>query len=344
MTAKSFRFLTVLTIAVALFSSACVRKVPVNRVLAVYEALSTNELIDRINAFADVKTFSGQATIVVRNYFTKEDEKADEFPSATALIRFQRPENTRMKVTFYSADVADMVTDGAQFKLAIYKRKPRFIYGSNLKEIDRMAADELKQADNPELKQAGGLVNMRPQHITDSFLIKPVADRSNVFREEVRQVEKDPASGKKNRLIERTYTIIYVLERKEGGQAELRRKFWFDRTQPTTPLVRQQTFDNGSGRLASDVSYSKWFTVPETNRQWPGVTIIDRRTDGYRLELELDKESVEINGNLPPTTFVLENKERLEEINLDAPHKMNVDSRKAPAEPARKPEALPPRQ
>jgi hypothetical protein len=344
MTAKRIWFLTILTMAIALSSAACVRKVSVNQVLAVNEPLPTDQLIERINNFADVRTFSAQATIVVRNYFTKETEKADEYPSATALIRFQRPEYTKMLVTFYGADVAEMATDGSQFKLAIYKKKPRFIYGSNLKEIDKMAADELRDTSNPDIAQAGGLVNMRPQHITDSFLIKPVADRSTVFREEVRQVERDASSGKKNRLIERTYTIIYILERKQGGPVELRRKFWFDRTLAGTPLVRQQTFDNGGGRLASDVTYTKWFAVPGANKQWPELVTIDRRTDGYRLELELDKDSVEINGELSLKVFELDNKEHLEEINLDAPRRMNIDSRRVPAEASRKPNSLLPRQ
>src|SRR6185295_12060221 len=140
-----------------------------------------------------------------------------------------------------------------------------------------------------QLTKAGGLVNMRPQHITDSFLIKPIteSDRPNCFREEVRQVEADIRPGKKNRLIERSYYVVYVLERDEKGQLKLRRKFWFDRSQNGTPLVRQQTFENGVGRLASDVTYSEWFTPANSDSQWPKHVIIDRRSDGYRLDLRL---------------------------------------------------------
>ncbi|HJZ68746.1 MAG TPA: hypothetical protein VKF81_11535, partial [Blastocatellia bacterium] len=52
--------------------------------------------------------------------------------------------------------------------------------------------------------------------------------------------------------------------------------------------------------------------------------------DGYRLDLMLVSNSVEVNAELPPTTFELENNEKLEEINLDEP-------RKASNEPPRKP-------
>jgi undecaprenyl-diphosphatase len=239
-----------------------------------------------------------------------------------------------MNVTFIGAKVAEMVSDGQRFKLAMYRPqdKRRFIYGSNLTDIERMNATEIKQTNDPQLTKAGGLVNMRPQHITDSFLIKPIAenDRPNAFREEVRQVEADTRPGKKNRLVERSYYVVYVLERDHNGQLKLRRKFWFDRSQTGCPLVRQQTFENSVGRLAGDVTYSDWFTVPNSSSAWPGHVIIDRRNDGYRLDLRLVAETVEVNADLPITTFDLENTEKLEELNLDAPHKA---ANEAPGKP-----------
>ena len=333
---KSTRYyLFILIGAAALLGSACVRRVSVNELLPVNEPLTTEQLIGRINAYSQIQTFSAQTDVTVWNYFTGEGSKADEFPSATGLIRFKRPEDTRMKVTFIGADVADMASDGQKFKLKILRpqEKRRFIYGSNLGDIDRMNLNEIKETKDPQLTKAGGLVNMRPQHITDSFLIKPITDRSSAFREEVRQVEADNRPGKKkNRLVERSYYVIYVLDRDDKDQLKLRRKFWFDRSQKDTPLVRQQTFENGVGRLAGDVTYSEWFTASGNNFQWPKHVIIDRRNDGYRLDLKLIAETVEVNEELPTTTFVLENQEHLEEINMDAP-------RKAATDPPRKPNA-----
>jgi len=253
------------------------------------------------------------------------------------LIRFKRPEETRMNVTFIGAKVAEMVSDGRSFKLAMFRPqdKRRFIYGSNLTDIERMNAAEIKETKDSQLSKAGGLVNMRPQHITDSFLIKPISDtdRPNAFREEVRQVEADTRPGKKNRLVERSYYVIYVLERGENDQLKLRRKFWFDRSQTGTPLVRQQTFENGVGRLASDVTYSEWFTPAKSSTVLPRHVIIDRRNDGYRLDMKVVVDTVEVNEELPSTTFVLENTEKLEEINLDAPHKATTEPTKKPNVP-----------
>lgn len=323
---RSTRYFAILILAITLLGSACVKKVSINELLAVQAPLTTDQLVNRINVYSQINTFAAQAqNVIVRNYFTGVNTKAEEFPAASGLIRFQRPENTRMRVTFVGVKVADMISDGQQFRLAIFRPsdKRRFIYGSNLKDIDRMNVEEIQGKKDSQIKEAGGLVNMRPQHITDSFLIKPITPnaRNDVFREEVRQVETDTRPGKKNRMVEKSYYVVYVLEHGESGQAKLRRKFWFDRTLPDTPLVRQQTFENGEGRLASDVTYSDWFIVSNTNRKFPGRVIIDRRNDGYRLEIELEKDSVEINPELPETTFTLENDEHLEEIDLDAPRK-----------------------
>jgi hypothetical protein len=329
------RHILILTIATcALLGSACVRKVNVNELLPVNPPLATDDLINRINAHSKIQTFSAQADVTVRNYFTGAGAEADEFPSATGLIRFKRPEETRMNVDFYGAKVAEMVSDGQKFKLKILRPldKRRFVYGSNLGDIERMNAAEIKETKDPQLTKAGGLVNMRPQHITDSFLIKPIteSDRLNTFREEVRQVEEDKRAGKKNRLVERSYYVVYVLERDEKGQPKLRRKFWFDRSQVGTPLVRQQTFENGVGRLASDVTYSDWFTPANSNSVLPKHVIIDRRNDGYRLDLMLVADTVEVNVELPSTTFELENTENLEELNLDAPRKNATEATSKP--------------
>ncbi len=329
-TVRSTRYFAIIILAVTLLGSACVKKVSINELLPVQAPLTMNDLVNRINVHSEINTFSAQAeNVIVRNYFTGIDTKAEQFPAAAGLIRFQRPENTFLRVTFLSAKVADMASDGHQFSLAIFRPsdKRRFIYGSNLKDVERMNAEQLQGKKDERLKEAGGLVNMRPQHITDSFLIKPITlgTGNEVFREEVRQTEPDARPNKKKHIVEKTYYVVYVLEHGENGQAKLRRKFWFDRTVPDTPLVRQQIFENGEGRIASDITYFDWFTVPDTNRKFPRVVIIDRRSDGYRLEIELEKDSVEINAALPEKLFKLENTENLEELNLDAPRKASIE-------------------
>ncbi|HYP27850.1 MAG TPA: hypothetical protein VE262_14130 [Blastocatellia bacterium] len=324
---RKYGLLASLLFIVSLLGSACVRKVTIPEALPVYPAMSTEELVGRVNSMGAVETFAGQTVFHVRNYFTGSGTKATEYPEADGQIRLKRPGNVRMqiKMPVVGSKVADMVSDGEQFRIAIYfpDDKRRFIRGSNLKSLEQMDAAELQETKDPRLKEAGGLVNIRPQHFLDAFFIKPlsVADSVTVFREESRQIEPDTRAGKSGRRVEKLYYVLYVVESSGDVYGALRRKFWFDRTQPGTPLVRQQTFENNNGKIASDISYSEWFTVPEANRSWPRRIEIDRRADGYRFSLSLERDSVEFNTELPGTAFVLENTDNLEEINLDAPRK-----------------------
>jgi hypothetical protein len=333
---RKYRILASLLIIVSLLGSACVKKVTIPEALPVFPALSTDDLVKRVNSMVDVETFSGQTVFHVRNYFTGSARKAAEYPEADGLIRLKRPSSIRMqiKLPVVGSKVADMVSDGERFRIAIYlpSDKRRFIKGSNLQSLDQMDASELQDTKDPRLKEAGGLVNIRPQHFIDAFFIKPltVADGVNIFREESREVEPDTRVGKAGRKVEKIYYILYVVERNGSGYGVLRRKFWFDRTQPGTPLVRQQTFETSNGKIASDIVYSDWFTAPEANRSWPRRTEIDRRGDGYKFSLSLEKDSVEFNSELPVTTFVLENTENLEEINLDVQRKATSAQDNAP--------------
>ncbi len=331
--------LAFLITTVAFLGSGCIRRVKVAERLPVQSDISTEDLLRRINSYSEIKAFSAQTSIYVRNYFTGKSNKADDYPSATGILRLRRPENILMRVTFIGARVADMVTDGREFKVAIYRpeSKRQFVYGSNLKGIDRLDRDELDQQKDERIKEAGGLINMRPQHITDAFLIPPVVPDNGIaiFREEVPREETLIEPGKKKRLVLRTYYVIYVLERKEGGQFELRRKYWFDRTSEGTPLARQQTYENGVGRLGSDITYEKWRRVPGLNLQWPERITVDRLYDGYKLEIELEKNSIEVNGELPDRVFDLKNTEGLPEINLDAPRKAAAPPEKKPNVPVR---------
>jgi hypothetical protein len=337
---RRFSLFAFLIIVTSFFGSACVKRISIAEKLPVRAELSLDQLVNRINDYAEVKTYFSQGNLTVVNYFTSDNAKADQYPAATGLVWLQRPQNIRMKVTFLNADVADMTTDGEKFRVAIYRPddKRRFIYGSNLKRFDRLDVREFKDSKDPRIEQAGGLVNMRPQHITEAFLIKPILndDKTGTFIEQVKLEENLLEPGKKKRLVERTYYVLYVLERNSEGKLQLRHKFWFDRTQENTPLVRQQIFENGGGKLTAEVFYANWIQNEGTNIRWPLDITIDRREDGYRLRLQIEKDSLEINGGMSDATFRLENTKGLKELNVDEDRdaKAGQQLRAAPSENA----------
>ena len=312
------RFLTFLIIILSMLGAACVRRVTIAEVLPVNPPITVDELVNRVNALADFQTFGAQGTIRVTNYFTGKNNKADELPGANYTIRLKRPEKIRIKVVapVVHSDVADMATDGNGFQLAVYfpKDKRQFVYGTNVNEIKRMAEGEIK---DPTLQKAGGLLNMRPQHITNAYLFESISRGTNVFREEVRQEEKETQGTRKGKRVERSYYVLYVIQ--QNGTLELKRKFWFDRTSPGTPLLRQQTFENG-GKLVSDIQYLDWFMVPDSNKSMPRRVKVDRRNDGYGVELILE-DNIFINEDYSDEVFRLTNSENLPERNLDDPKK-----------------------
>lgn len=318
------RILASLILFTLLIGSACIKRITVPETLPINEPIDVTELVKRINAFNQIDTLAAQGGIKVTNYFTDKENKADELPGGDQIIRFKRPENILLKVKapIIGKQIADMATDGKRFSLAIFypSSKRQFIYGTNPKQFKKMTAKDLT---DPRLKEAGGLVNMRPQHITDAFKMLPIDKAYDIFREEVLQEEPDARPGKKGKKIYRSYYVLYLIEKKNGGEsnvATLRRKFWFDRTLLNTPLTRVQVFEN-DGELASDIYYLDWFKVENSDMQCPGRIVVDRRDDGYKLELTFEKDSTDINSEIPDKAFELQNQEKLPETNLDEPRK-----------------------
>ena len=334
---RRFYYLASCLIIPALFGSACIRRVTVPPLLPANEAVPTETLISRINAYESVRTFGAQGTVSLRNYFTGVNSKVDDFPPGNGLVRVQRPSSIRIvvKAPVINSQVADMVSDGQQFRLAMHypSDHKRFLFGSNLKDYERMAADRTRISGNADVNRVGGAVNMRPQHVTEAILIRPlqVNDRTAVFREEIKQEEP----GKDKKRVVKSYSVLYVVERNDQGKLELSRKLWFDRTQPNTPLARIQVFDVGSGKLASDITYEDWVRVPASNLLWPTKVSIDRVNDGYKLTLLFEKESIQPDVELTNRTFVLENTGKFEEIDLDAPRKSSAGQNRQPSQSER---------
>lgn len=313
-----------LAILLTLIGTSCVRKVTVPEPLPVKAPVSTGELVERINSYQEINIFWTNAGVQVRDYRTTDPKKAADLPEVNGILRFQRPEMVRMFVSFLGKDIADMTSDGREFRLAVFwpNENRMFVRGSNFGQYRKLGADDLKQETDPRLRKAGSLANIRPQHVTQAFMIRPIPmdGRVEVFREEARQAEREPSpGGAGSRFVEKTYYILYVLERNDSGKLVLQRKFWFDRTQEGTPMARQQIFENGEGRLGSDISYKNFFQVPNSDRRWARDVEIDRRNDGYGIRLRLDEPTVEFNRELPAKAFELENERRLKEVNLDDP-------------------------
>jgi len=82
------------------------------------------------------------------------------------------------------------------------------------------------------------------------------------------------------------------------------REIWFDRLDLT--IVRQKVYDK-DGLIVSDTSYSKWQSFGAV----PFPTHIDlmRPKDGYGVQIDIDKDKMQLNKELANQQFVLEQPE-----------------------------------
>jgi hypothetical protein len=312
-----------LAVLVAVAATAgCVRNVTVPRLLPVEPNLTLDQLVARVNDYGRELQISAPVTLQFRDRQGAVSGKNKEYPAADGRLVLLRPNNIRLQVKFpvVGTKVADMASDGEQFQVKVYypENKRKFIRGSNAGRYKRVEADT--STADPALQRAGALANMRPQHLTDAFLIKPVAldgVQTVYFLDEDRVIERDTRPGaKKGAEVERRYYVLTLLERVDGGpEARVTRRLWFDRTQTGTPLARQELYEDG--RIATRVVYSGFFTTAGS-LAWPERVQIERIEDGYSVDVIFERSDVEINGErVPDEAFILANTEQFEAVDLD---------------------------
>jgi hypothetical protein len=314
-------FLAAVLVAVVA-TAGCVRNVKVPPLLPVEPALTLDELVERVNGYGQERQISAPVTLQFRDRQGASAGKNKEYPAADGRLVLLRPSNIRLQVKFpvVGTKVADMASDGEKFQVKVYypENKRKFIEGSNAARYKRVEADTA--STDPALQRAGALANMRPQHLTDAFLIKPVAldgTQTVYFLNEESVFERDARAGtNKGAEVERRYYVLTLLERLNGGpEARVTRRLWFDRTHRGTPLARQDLYEDG--RIATRVAYSGFF-ASTSGLSWPERVSIERVGDGYSVEVIFEKGEVEINGeDVPITAFKLDNAERFEQVDLD---------------------------
>jgi hypothetical protein len=238
--------------------------------------------------------------------------------------------------------IADMVSESNHFTVAIYNPSEyrHFIRGTN----DADYSEWLAKLKGKEKESA--LSSARPFHFTEALMMRPVAlnDPRIVFGMSETLVEESDTrpEARKGAKILRSFYVIEELEASPEGQgpAHVRRKFWFDRTDGAR-FARQEIFDR-QGQLATEVLYSDYKKLNSGSQSssssgsssggssgslssgaatWPGVIWVNRPHEGYRARLIFNDEKFEINPELKPTAFTLENTDNFRETDLDNPEK-----------------------
>ena len=328
--------LPVFVASVVLFNSGCglfgaKRKITVPQLLTQLSDANKDRLIQEVNRLSTVKSIHGKVDIQFEDTSFASSGVADQYRLVDGTITLQRPGKIYLIIQFTFVDIAQMASDGQHFSVAVLKgdeKYKRFVKGTNSAVYAKLVEPEenhttAKNDKQKEKETVSALSNLRPQHLTDAFMIPAIeANNGSIYvQSEFFQEEADTRrQANKGDRVMRGY---YFLEEfsQQSGDAKLVRRFWFDRVGGIR-LARVQTFDD-KGALITDVSYSNERAIGNgATAVLPSRIEITRPQDQYKLNITYqDGATVELNRDYPAKAFVLENRWQLPEVDLDAQNK-----------------------
>ena len=327
--------LSVFTASVLLFNAGCglfgaKKKIQVPQLLSPLVEADKSRLIQEVNRLSTVKSIHGKVDIQFEDTSFASFGIADQYRLVDGDITLQRPGKIYLVIQFTFVDIAQMASDGEHFSVAILKgndKYRRFLKGTNSARYPRLPANgssgDKSDEQKKEKETVSALSNLRPQHLTDAFMIRPIEPNNSLIYTQSEFFQEEPDTRPQARKNARVMRGYYLLEEfsQTNGDAKLLRRFWIDRVNGIR-LARVQSYDE-DGHLITDVSYYNEKTLGSgTTASLPSRIEITRPQDKYKLSISYqDSASVELNREYGPKAFVLENKWQLPEVDLDVQYK-----------------------
>lgn len=286
--------------------------------------------MQEVNRLSNTKSLHGKIDIQFEDTSFAAEGLADKYRQVDGTLIVQRPGQIYLAIQFISVDLIQMASDGEHFRVAVLRgdeKYKRFVKGTNSAVYERLETEPQPTTNNSkkaERQTVSALSNLRPQHLTDALMIRPieVTDNRVYAQSEYFQEELDTRpQAKKNARVLRGYYFLDELSVPSNREARVLRRFWFDRVNGIR-LARVQTYDE-RGLLVTDVSYFNERTFGENaGAMLPGRIVITRPQDQYKLSISYQEPTaVQLNKRWEPQVFVLENKWQLPEVDLDAQNK-----------------------
>jgi outer membrane lipoprotein-sorting protein len=220
-------------------------------------------------------------------------DKVTDNPQFAGIILVRKPEMMRMRmlVPVVRNTAADMVSNGSTFSLAI-PPKSKFIVGSN------------RQPAKPSSQP---IYNIRPQHIFDALLLKPIdPEREIGVLENTTEIVKDPKTHKD--VEQEAYTLLII--DKDSRGSFLSRKIVFSRTDL---LPHEQFIYDRQARLVTYAHYENF--SDNGGIMYPNIVSVQRPIEGYSITISMVK--LDVNVPLTDEQFVLTQPAGSQLINLD---------------------------
>src|SRR5215467_13698263 len=221
---------------------------------AVLKDASLEQLLDTINTNSG-KLQSLKATVDIdSSVLEQKKDKVTDNPQVAGYILLRKPEMLRMigLVPVVRNRMFDMVSNGKTFEFAI-PPKNKFYVGS-----DRQPA---KPSPEP-------MLNLRPQHIADALLLKPIdPEKETAVLEHTTEIVKDPKTHKD---AEQAAYMVVIIGNDEGRHF-LSRKIVFSRTDL---LPHEQFIYDRQGRLVTHARYENF--TDHSGIAFPDIVAIQR--------------------------------------------------------------------
>jgi hypothetical protein len=292
------------------------------------EEASKEQLTGEINRFAQVKSMRAKMSLRFEDDSYAQLGSKEVFIRADGDLVVQRPSSIFLKISGFGVSVAQMTSNGDNFRVAILYdggsgKNKKFVKGTNGTDYSllkkKIENSNLNDEDRQFKKNASAFANVRPQHITDAILVAPTDVAKTYVQSTISQIETDETKGKKSPLrnVVRGYYLFDELS-KSGDELSIVRRFWFDRVGGIR-LARQQLFD-AKGEIESDIVYGQEGLLSGKTElgNLPLRISVTRPKDNYTMSLEYDSpESVSIGNSYPEKAFSLENSWELLEVDLD---------------------------
>ncbi len=328
---------TLLTAGCGLFGAHT--KVQVPQLLTPLTDANKASLMQEVNRLAAIKSIHGKVDIQFEDTSFASSGIAEKYRQVDGAVTLQRPGQIYLIIQFTFVDIAQMASDGAHFSVAVLKgddKYRRFVKGTNDAiypkldgDVSAVEAKKVKQKTEKktEKETVNALSNLRPQHLTDALMVRPITADDSLIYSQSQFFQEEPdkrPQAKKGTRIMRGYYLLEEFSQPTAGEARLLRRFWFDRVGGIR-LARLQTFDE-RGFLITDVGYSNEKPFGNAAQvMLPSRIELTRPQDQYKLSITYqDPVSVELNKEFRPEAFVLENKWQLPEVDLDAQRNKKV--------------------
>lgn len=294
-------------------------------ILLKVEDASKEQLINEINRFAKVNSMNAKMDLKLEDTSFAQRGSKITYTPVNGTVVVQRPANIFLKVDVFSADLAQMTSNGEKFRMAVLRggkcgdKCKKFVLGTNQADYSKLEND-LKNNTTADTSEVGSFANLRPQHFTDAILVRSIDTAHTYLQSTIYQNEEDETQKKNSplRKVVRGYYLFDEYIKDNNGELKIERRFWFDRVGGVR-LARQQIFD-AKGEIESDIIYGKEGNLGANGEysNLPLRIMVTRPKDKYTMSLTYQSpENVSIGKSYKPDVFVLKNTWNLPEVDLD---------------------------